>query len=188
MATTILANIWIQEFASAGSGSIPNAMMKGLASYISTYVKFNIAYAGITPTGEPVTGVDVMNLNGKPVGNVTPVFTLPTLPNGMYSDGGPEWILWMQQVYAGIDLAMISKGTLTEPLPPLPGFIMVTPTWTRDALKSAYLMDVNNPQGNVLDEMARNIMKDMRSFHQIAFPAIYGTSTGAATVTSVLTP
>lgn len=190
MATRILANLWISNLTNQKNPpTVQNGFMRGLGDYITSNVKFNIMFTGTSPMGAPVSGPDIMNLNGSPTSAQFPIFRIPPKDgNGCYMDGAPEWLDWMTQVYSGINLSLIQNGSVCLPTPPLPAFILTTPTWTRNELKATHESNLDNPQHPIMDKIAECIMRDMQSFHILSFPATYGSAVGVATVTSVILP
>lgn len=189
--STILGGLWQSGLYMATDCNLVHLhFMQSLGNYITSNVKATIAFSGTTPVGTPVTGTDVMTMNGSLTGSTMTSFAIPAKDgNGMYMDGSAEWIAWMNQVYAGIDKSLYSVGVAgTAPIGPIPPFILTSPTFTRNDILAVHQASWDDPQGSVLDTFAMFIMKDMATFFTLSFPATFMGATGVATVTSITTP
>lgn len=198
MADTILGNLWVANLKGKTSpADISLGFMKGLADYISGFVKMTGVFTGILDVlpNTPITITDlIISLEGSIVSSQPLTFPMPT-PG---TDGHPEWIQWMQQMYSGISTTTI-KGGLSIPIGSIPAFTgLVSPTFDRDILLEAYKKEMEDesktdeekdPQSVTLDTLANAISLDLIKFPIKTFPAKYlGAYTGATTVSILFAP
>lgn len=187
MASTILGNLWQSSlYGETNTLSVHSKFMQQLGNYITSNVTFNITFTGslIYYPFTPIVTSDVVKINGAPTSATIVSFSDPAGGNGL-----PQWMSWIQQVYAGIAKSLII-GPLTIPTGVITAFpTMINPTWTRDDLLYVHQANWDDPQGHIMDKLATNIMADMRKFYIPSYPAIYATSyIGVATVNLVNTP
>lgn len=110
--------------------------------------------------------------------------------------GGPgvaEWTAWMTAVYLNMNKAMVSAGKSTAvPTPPLPAFILTVPTFSQRTLRDAFEQEMKksdpDPQGAVIDALAKGIMDDLGKMYVRTVPTIWTAYTGMTTITKVVLP
>lgn len=148
--------------------------MGALADYISTSITVIGTFAGTTISTPPVAftcPVSKGSFNTELLKNFPP-------PMCAGADEA-SWMIWLTQIYAGIKTVTLTGTAASTATPPLPLFSPITPTWTRNDLKSAFENDES-----VWDKFANNIISDMKKVNITTYPSIIsGTATGADTVT-----
>lgn len=195
MAKTILGNLWVANLKGKTSpADISLGFMKGLADYISGFVKMVGTFSGVLDSfpNTPITMVDpIISLEGSTVASQPLTFTNPA-----GGDGEQEWLQWMQQMYSGISTTMIIGG-VSIPVGSIPAFTgLVSPTFNRDILLEAYKKEMEDDskeekdvQSVTLDALANAVSLDLMKFPAKTFPAKYlGAYTGATTVAVLLAP
>lgn len=163
-----------------------NGIFKALATYISTYVIINGNFTG-------TMGVSVLNCPTVSKIISSPLSSEKVMcqdPKGA-TNTEPVWKNWIIQVYSKIMMdttvmpgAFIPSGTIN------PWIALTQPGWTQEDLKKAFENNKSNPQGPVMDEMAKGIMKDLQSATTYipTIPGVVGGYVGTTVVLNIVCP
>lgn len=161
-ASTILGKKLESElYLATDPGYVNNRILKCIAEYIEEEVTFDGIFVGTDDsTSLPVTLNLSFRIETRGLRDDTVVFQDP-----QGGDGYDLWVDWMSQIYQKISYHC---GLNTSPSNP-PSFNgdqycwqMVSPSWGREDLLSAYKSNIYDPQGICLDTLARGIIKDMK--------------------------
>lgn len=190
MAKTILGNLLVSNLI-GGENKTPVENMIAFVGCIADFISANVtlmgSFTGATTTTPPVP------ISGAPTIDAVDASTMKGLaasilpsPPAEGSDGNAEWTAWVTQLYSAIATGVLFIGTSITPAPPIPAFpTMVSPTWTRNDLKSVVEGGSNDVQGDCMDVIANGIVNDLKMNFIKAVPGIYpGNFIGVATITS----
>lgn len=189
MAKTVLGNLLVNKLV-GGENKTPIENMIAFVGCIADFITSNVTLIG-TFTGA-TTSVPPVPITAAPTTDAVDASIMKELgatiipsPPAPGSDGGPEWMIWITQLYASIATGVLFTGTLTTPTPPIPAFpTMVTPTWSRNDLKAVVENGSQDVQGDCMDTIARGIVKDLSLNFVKAVPGTYpGGFIGVTTIT-----